>query len=235
MSEITSFIESKEQIKDIYEIVTVSHPKIEENYGIISIVKVKLDNSKAEPLVVFPGYSNNSFETGFDKVLSGFDTIKKNYSVMYYFCWGSTLKKLSDTYADHGKDDDEKFKLNDELKIKVAHVADKILRSPEMELKNFSLLAKSAGAGIAIYVTSMNMEIKKLYIACPAITAGMSPLSKRKELPIKLSWNEDDNKIEYAVSKVLIKQMKEQKNKFEFFSYKSGGHEFNTEFIKNEL
>jgi hypothetical protein len=235
MSEISSFIESKEQIKDRYEIVTVSHPKIEDNYGIISIVKVKLDNSKAEPLVVFPGYSNNSFETGFDKVLSGFDTIKKNYSVMYYFCWGSTLKKLSDTYADHGKDDDEKFKLNDELKIKVAHVADKILRSPEMELTNFSLLAKSAGAGIAIFLTSINMEIKKLYIACPAITAGAAPLAKRKEVPIKLSWNEDDNKVEYAVSKRLIKQMEEQENKFEFFSYKVGGHEFNTEFIKNEL
>lgn len=59
MSEISSFIESIDLIKDKYEILTVSHPKIEENYGTISILKVKLDNPNDEPLVVFCGYSNN--------------------------------------------------------------------------------------------------------------------------------------------------------------------------------
>ena len=232
MSEISSFIESIDLIKDKYEILTVSHPKIEENYGTISILKIKLDNPNDEPLVVFCGYSNNSFQTGLNILMKGIDHLKKNYSVIYVFCWGSTLKTLSETYAEHAKNQEEKYKLNDELKIKLANVIDKILRSPEMDLKNFTLLAKSAGAGLAIFVASINMEIKKLCIACPGITAGGKPLDKRIDLPIKMSWNRDDDKLPYIEAEKVVSDFIKQKNNLEFISYEKGGHEFNIEFIK---
>jgi hypothetical protein len=38
MSEISSFIESIDLIKDKYEILTVSHPKIEENIEFIKLI-----------------------------------------------------------------------------------------------------------------------------------------------------------------------------------------------------
>lgn len=55
---LSDYLSTKEQINDIYEIKTVSHPKIEEQFGTISIVKVTLNNEENKPLVIIPGYSD---------------------------------------------------------------------------------------------------------------------------------------------------------------------------------
>ena len=44
MATLTDYLLSKDQINGIYTIKTVSHPKIEEQFGTISIVKVTLNN-----------------------------------------------------------------------------------------------------------------------------------------------------------------------------------------------
>jgi hypothetical protein len=232
MSEISAFLENQKQIKDNYEILTVSHPKIEEEYGIISIVKVKLNNSKNKPLVVVPGYSNDSFESGFKVLMHEFDDIKEKYSEMYAFCWGSTVKKLTQNYSANEPDEEKAFVLNEELRIKLAHVLDKILRSPDMKLTNISLLAKSAGAGVSIHLSAINTEIKFLYIACPGTSGRGKTLKDRKDLPIKLMWNKDDNKIPFETSEKFIDDFKKQGNNYIFYEYDTGGHEFNIEFIK---
>jgi len=46
MAESVDYLKSKDQIKANYEILTVSHPKIEVQYGTISIVKVQLNNKE---------------------------------------------------------------------------------------------------------------------------------------------------------------------------------------------
>jgi hypothetical protein len=232
MDEIKTFLESKEEIKNNYEMLTVNHPKIEEQYGVISIIKIKLNNKSNTPLLVFPGYSNNSFKSGFDVVLTGLDHLKSKYSVMYFVCWGLTIKQLSKDYSAGAKNQEDEFKLNDELKLKIAKVFDKILRSPDMELTNITLLCKSAGGGVGIFLTSMNSEIKNLFMAAPALTARGTPLADRKDLNIKLSWCKDDPDLPYKVNKEYIVDLKKQGNKYKFFSYDKGGHEFNSEFIK---
>lgn len=232
MSEIRDFLATKQPIQGKYEILTVSHPKIEENYGTISIVKVTLDHKDNKPLVVVPGYSNDSFESGFDIIMQGFDHIKSKYSVMYAFCWGSTIKKVTKDYSAHEKDEDKAFALNEEIRIMLAHVLDKILRSPELALMNITLLAKSAGAGVSIHVASMNPEVKFLFIACPGTNSRGRPLAQRTELSIKMMWNKDDDKLPYDISQQFIDVFTVQGNNFEFISYDIGGHEFNLEFIK---
>lgn len=231
MSEISAFLESKKPIQGRYKILTVAHPKIEEKYGIITIVKITLDNKEEKSLVVVPGYSNDSFMSGFDVIMKGFDHIKSKYSVMYVFCWGSTIKNLTKDYSAHEKDEEKAFKLNEELRIKLAHVLDKILRSPDMDLKNFTILAKSAGAGVSIHVAGMNPEVKYLDIACPGTNSRGTPLAKRKDIKIKMMWNKDDDKINYTTSMEFIKIFEEQGNDFEFISYDVGGHEFNEIFV----
>ena len=170
--------------------------------------------------------------TGFDKLMDGFDHIKSKYSVMYALCWGSTVKKLTTDYSAHIKDEDEAFKLNEEIRIKLAHVLDKILRSPDMTLTNMTLFAKSAGAGVSIHIASMNLEVKSLYISCPGTNTRGSVLSDRKDLPIFFAWNEDDNKLPYVIHKEFIKVFDKNGNNYMFYSYEKGGHEFNSEFIK---
>jgi hypothetical protein len=232
MSEISSYLETKDTIKGIYEILTVSHPKIESNYGTISIVKVKLNNKENKPLVIVPGYSNDSFKSGFDLLIKDLDSYKDKYSVMYAVCWGSIIKEVTKNYPKDAKNKDEEYTLNEEIRVKLAHVLDKILRSPDMALTNITIFAKSAGAGVSIHIASMNLEVKYLYISCPGTNNRGRALIDRKQLPIKLSWNKDDNKLPYSVAQEFIQVFEQNENNFVFHHYETGGHEFNSEFIK---
>ena len=231
MTEISDYLQTKPTIQGKYKVLTVNHPKIEEQYGTILIVKVTLNNKENKPLVVVPGYSNDSFMTGFNLLMDGFDSYKDKYSVMYALCWGSTVKKLTTDYSAGIKDEEEAFKKNEEIRLKLAHVLDKIIRSPDMELSNITIFSKSAGAGVSIHIASMNLEVKSLYISCPGTSSSGSVLSDRKDLPIFFAWNVDDPKLPYVIHKEFIKVFDKNGNNYKFYSYKTGGHEFNPEFI----
>jgi predicted esterase len=76
----------------------------------------------------------------------------------------------------------------------------------------------------------MNSAVKFLFIACRG-----TPLAYRKDLPIKMMWNKDDDKLPYSISKQFIDVFEAQGNDFKFISYDKGGHEFNIEFINKVL
>ena len=57
-------------------------------------------------------------------------------------------------------------------------------------------------------------------------------LKDRKELPIKLAWNKDDDKLPYSEAQEFIKVFEANENNYIFYHYETGGHEFNPEFIK---
>jgi hypothetical protein len=233
MSTLSEYLLTKTQINDIYSILIVSHPTIEEQYGAITLVKVILNNKEDKPLVIIPGYSDKSFMSGFDKLMDGFDSYKNKYSVMYAVCWGPTVKTVTDEYSKSAGDNkEEQYKLNEEIRIKLAIVLDKILRSPDLELTNITLFGKSAGGGVSIHIASMNPEVKYLYISCPGTNNYGEALKHQKKLPIKLAWNEDDDKLEYTDSQKFIKVFEKNKNNFNFYSYETGGHEFNPLFIQ---
>jgi hypothetical protein len=75
------------------------------------------------------------------------------------------------------------------MRINLALLIDKIIRSLDMNLKKITLFGKSAGGGVAIHLASMNSHIKKLFIACPATVQRGKPLANRNDLHIKISWN----------------------------------------------
>jgi hypothetical protein len=230
---LTDYLLSKDQINGIYTIKTVSHPKIEEQFGTISIVKVTLNNKENKPLVIIPGYSDKSFMSGFDKLINGFNSYKDKYSVMYAVCWGSTVKTVTDNYSNSaGNNQEKQYELNEEIRITLATILDKILRSPDMELTNITLFGKSAGGGVSIHIAAMNPEVKYLYISCPGTNNYGEALKGKKELPIKLAWNKDDDKLEYTESQKFIEVFETNKNNFTFYSYETGGHEFNSSFIE---
>ena len=233
MTESIDYLKKKEKIQGIYEVLTVSHPVIEEKYGTISMVKVTLNNKENKPLVIIPGYSTRSFESGFDKLMDEFDSYKDKYSVMYAVCWGSDVKKVTTEYPKPAGDDLKKqYVLNEEIRKILAQVLDKILRSPKMALTNITLFGKSAGAGVSIHIAAMNPEVKYLYISCPGTDDRGEVLVNRKELPIKLAWNKDDDVLPYSVSQEFIQTFETNENNYVFYHYETGGHEFNPEFIR---
>jgi cephalosporin-C deacetylase-like acetyl esterase len=233
MATLTDYLLSKDQINGIYTIKTVSHPKIEEQFGTISIVKVTLNNKENKPLVIIPGYSDKSFMSGFESIIDGFDSYKDKYSVMYAVCWGSTVKEVTVAYTKPAGDNQEKqYELNEEIRIILAKILDKILRSPDMELTNITLFGKSAGAGICIHIAAMNPYVQYLYISCPGTNSYGRVLKNQKELKIKLAWNEDDDVLPYSESQKFIQVFETNENKYKFYDYKTGGHEFNPSFIE---
>jgi len=214
-----------------FNIYNIEEPNLLKKYGTIKIVKVKLSGDGG-PLVVIPGYSFKSFCSMIQKVFKGFEYIKNKYSEFYMISWSPEIKELSIEVSRNVEDEDTKFRLNEQFRIEMAHVVDKILRSPPMDFKNFTLMGKSAGGGVSIYIASMNEEVKTLMLCCPGISERGRPLANRKDLDIHLSWNEDDDVIPYKVSEELINDFKNQDNKYKFYSYPTGGHELNVEFLK---
>jgi predicted esterase len=233
MSESIDYLKKKANISGIYEVLTVSHPVIEEKYGTISMVKVTLNNKENKPLVVIPGYSTRSFESGFDKLMDEFDSYKDEYSVMYAVCWGSKVKEVTvEAPKPAGDDVVKQYALDEEIRKILAQILDKILRSPKMTLTNVTLFGKSAGAGVSIHIAAMNPEVKYLYISCPGTNNRGNALINRKELPIKLAWNKDDDVLPYPVSQEFIQVFETNENNYKFYHYETGGHEFNPEFIR---
>ena len=206
-------------------------PFLNKKYGIIKILKIKLFGNSNQ-LVVIPGYSFNSLCTMFDKIYEGIDSIKNKYSELYMICWSQEIKTQSEEVIKGVADIDTQYRLSEQYRIEIAHVVDKILRSPSMDFKNFSILGKSAGGGISIYIASLNEQVKNLYICCPGTNEGGKTLINRKDLNIKLSWNKDDDKIPFSKSQIFINDFEAQGNKYKFYIYETGGHELNVNFFK---
>ena len=57
-------------------------------------------------------------------------------------------------------------------------------------------------------------------------------LENRKDLPILMMWNKDDNKLDYNIYKEFIKTFEKNGNDYKFYSYDTGGHDFNYDFIE---
>jgi len=212
--------------KDIgkYIIMKINEDVLNKKYGEMFLVKFDPMNMgyDSNPIVIIPGYSNKSF-------LSMLDVIIKNYThfnnkCILMLCWGTTVKQLSDDLANN-------FKMNEEFRIVLAKIFDKIIRS--IIKSQFYLIGKSAGGGVAIHIASINTQVTKLFLCCPATINGCKPLASRLDLKIFLSWNQDDKTIDIKDSFRFMEDMNSQGNKYTFYSYITGGHEINPDFIRH--
>ncbi len=220
-----------DRIHDVYKF---DNSRIEEKYGEIKLVRVKLNNSGGTNLLVVPGYSFNSFAGILRKLFEGIQYIDNKYSNLYLVNWGDKIKADSQRIGE-GKSQEEKFLLNDLHRNELAILLDKCLRSPDLDLKNITLLGKSAGGGVAICLCNIDKgihrEIKLLLLVAPGLTDRGGPLNDRKELPIHISWNKDDDVIPFAVSEEYEKKLSDQGNNVKIYIYETGGHELNVQFL----
>jgi len=222
-----------------FKVYDIMEPTLNHKYGTISIVKIISTENTNEPLVVIPGYSFKSFNTMCDKLLEGINIIKDTFSVIYFINWGETIKQKSIDCTKGIVDEREQFEINERFREEMAIVLDKILRSKDMhfieEGQSFSLLGKSAGGGISIYIASMNMYVDRLFLCAPATITGGSLLkdrtSKKHPLDILLSWNKDDKMIPYQKHEQFVSDFEEQGNIYSMFLYEEGGHELNVNFL----
>ena len=135
-------------------------------------------------------------------------------------CWTDEIKEITSSTNDYDK--------QDEYKSIFANILNKILR--RLEITKCSVVGKSAGGGVSIYLTSVNPDVQYLYLACPGITRRAKPLAGR-QIPIKLMWARDDDVLTYSMYKEFLSDFDDQKQEYSFHSYNTGGHELNTQFI----
>ena len=91
-----------------YSISRFSHPKIDEKYGEMNLLTIKLKNPDGHPLLMIPGYSFNSFKTMLEKLFEAISSVENKYSVLYAVNWGETIKAITKDLGT-GLPDAEKF------------------------------------------------------------------------------------------------------------------------------
>lgn len=218
MSEITEFLKKFENLKN-YEI---------SKYDKLKLIKITISTNN-KPLVIIPPYSFDGFTKIMDTINNNFDIIKKKYNIIYVIVWNDEIKKESQKITSGISDVKEQYIINEKYRIMLADLANKIIKTNK--INKFTLLGKSAGGGVAIYIAKKNKQVKNLFLMCPAILKTTIKLNK--EIRIILSWNRDDDKIPYEKSLPLIKNYINNKNNFMFISYETGGHELHEDFFKS--
>ena len=194
----------------------------------IKLIKIIINNTN-KPLVIIPPYSFDGFVKIMETINNNFEIIKKKYNIIYIIFWNEKIKKESKKITDGITDIKEQYKINETYRINLAKIANNIIKT--QKIKNFTLLGKSAGGGVAIYITKKNKQVLHLFLICPGILKTNIKLNK--EIAIVLSWNIDDDKILYENSLLLIKNYIKNKNNFKFISFTSGGHELHENFFKS--
>jgi predicted esterase len=197
-------------------------------YDKIKLIKITISNSN-KPLVIIPPYSFDGFIKIMETINNDFEIIKKKYNIIYVIFWTEDIKKESLKIIDGITDIKNQYKINENFRINLANSANNIIK--KQKIKNFSLLGKSAGGGVAIYITKKNKQVTNLLLICPGILKTNIKLNK--EIKIVLSWNIDDDKIPYENCLSLIKNYIKNKNIFKFISFEYGGHELHNDFFKS--
>jgi len=232
MSELKDFLDetkNKYNLDIDYKIYNIEEPLLEKKYGTIKIVKMNLSGDRGT-IAIIPGFSFKSFSTMLKKLFEGFEYIKDKFTELYMICWSPQIKEIELNNIKDVLDKKTQYRLNEQYRIEMAHLIDKIFRS--QSITNFTLMGKSAGGTVAMYIASMNKEVKTLLLCCPGSNEKGKSLANRTDLEIKLSWNRDDDVIPFSISDEYIKDFINQKNKYTFYSYDEGGHELNVDFLK---
>ena len=141
----------------------------------------------------------------------------------------SKIKKESTKIIEGISDIKEQYKINENFRVNLANEINIIIK--KNKINNFTLLGKSAGGGIAVYIAKKNKQVTNLFLICPAMLKSSSKLNNK--IKIILSWNIDDDKIPYVKSLEFIKNFIKNKNNFIFLSFQSGGHELNENFFQS--
>ena len=179
------------------------------------------DKSNQKVLVVFPGFSTQSLQYTIGRINNLKDIIlAKGFSDIYIFDY-KTINKVPINLKNI-------YNIPFELTCRIfSNHIKKILE----KFTNLSLLGTSAGAGLAIQVGFDIKQTKGLYITCPGfetmdVVKSIKENPDKKNLPIRMSWSKEDQKINISEGYKLENIFKKYKiNNFKFLKLSSGKKE----------
>lgn len=173
-------------------------------YGEIYHMTIPLNVGKEEILVTVPGYSPDSFEKMSDIIISQLDILKPHYASIMMICWNDEVKTMT-------KDID--YDAHELIRIELAKCLNIVL--DKMEVKECSILGKSAGGGVTTHLAATRDNVHKVFLVCPGTNNVGKPLES-KDFPIKIMWNKDDNKLPYSTVYGFLEEFDRQKKNTHF-------------------
>jgi hypothetical protein len=220
MGDIISSIDFKDW--NFYE-VNSECGTFKHKYGIFRIVEKVLNKHSSKPnLVVMAGFSVNSFCGSSEIILNTLKTLEDHYRAIYIICYDEQFKEMQVvalnasserfrtvlTDAERANEHDYNIRTKIyapelEMEENMAIAIDKVLRCPQLNLRNVHLLGKSAGCGLAMHIVSKSSIYNALYLAVPANSTYLMPLEKMGErlrtLKVIIGWNANDAKKLYKI------------------------------------
>jgi len=270
---IPDMYELKEQGWKLYKI---DHNclELDEKYGIFKVICKEFDMESEKPnLVVMAGYSIDSFCGSTKIILDNYEknSLNNKYRAIFIICYDAdkfkeiqstafkTIEPLKNLYKVlYNENVTPEFETNIKYRSfcyqgevamysELAILIDKILRCPQLNLKNVHLLGKSAGGGLGLHVVGKSDIYTKLFLAVPGGCEFSLPLEKLGDRLNKfeciVGWNlNDDRPLSGLDSNQNLPYYKIEfdklKDKYPGFKYEQhmfepgNGHEINDELIK---
>jgi hypothetical protein len=201
----------------------------------INVLCITLNDDKAKkPLVIIPGYSDDSFCGFLQNLLPKIELIKKKYKEIYVIHWSDKIKKYSEEIVQPYKSEPSKaMVMQDAFRVVAAKAIAQILSSDRIDIKEFDLMAKSTGGGIGLYLIGLKkFDIDTFYMICGASSIRTKQIEGIEGLTVKMMWNMDDQKVPFNnVGLEMVQGFSLLKIPTTLYLYNIGGHELNSQFI----
>jgi hypothetical protein len=206
----------------------------------ISIETLKGDASKETELIIIPGFSNSSYDRNYKSLFEYYDTkldigkFNKVHLIKFQDDEHMSIREF------HGELLEKDSLLENKLYRKLAKIINKKLSKIKLDISNYSILAKSAGGGVGIYLSQLIPEkINKLLLFAPGVGYINNDI-KRLDLDedkIIVGWNREDMKVKMdKIWPILGRLLPNTKVLLYNMDIKEGvdtQHEINSEFIEN--
>jgi hypothetical protein len=244
----------------------------DDKYGIFKIICKEIDMKSLKPnLVVMAGYSIDSFCGSTKIIIDNIKYLLEKYRAVFIICYDAekfkkiqniafdTIDPLKKLYEVLYKEEvTEEFKRTIKYRSfcyqgeiamysELAIIIDKILRCPQLNLKNVHLLGKSAGGGLGLHVVGKSDIYTKLFLAVPGGCEFSLPLEKLGDRLNRfrciVGWNKNDKRDLSGVPsngnlpyyKIEFDKLKEKYPGFFYAQHMfepGNGHEINDELVK---
>jgi hypothetical protein len=216
------------------EYMMESIEKIDDNDITIEEI-IEGDKSKSQNLIIIPGFSDASYISNYKTLLEWYDTKLNinNYNKIIFIKFSKKIKDLSVEIFRDGKIIDGN--LENYIYNKSAEIINDKIKKLKLGGK-IIILGKSAGGGVALYLTT-KMKTKHLFLFAPGVKyINMDEKIILKDVLISIGWNSDDNKVKYDIIWPELRQKIDpinnniyEKNIKEEIDTR---HEINTKFIE---
>ncbi len=201
----------------------------------ISIETIKGNASKETELIIIPGFSNSSYDRNYKSLFEYYDIkldIKKFNKV-------HLIKFQDDEHISirefHGELLKEDALLENELYRRLAEIINE-----KLEISNYTILAKSAGGGVGIYLSQLiPMQINRLLLFAPGVGYINNDIKKLRldEDKIIVGWNREDMKVKmdkiWPILSTLLPNTKIYLYNMDIKEGVDTQHEINSKFIKD--